>query len=211
MSAHIYRKERNSPLDPCGLASWRALCLDSQRASPYFLAARIFRLSRARRFYADKVSCNVRIYLAGNLAICNPFYLSSIRRPPYIIGWLFVVNTFSAIAGYFLLNRAITSNANFSDIVCGVLILCSELISTNLSICAFLLLKYGSSATISCIISLISISSANWNKAKLSLTLTPHSSTILRKSHSLLISRFIIAVFIRLSTIGGSPFPLNIV
>src|SRR5699024_4939854 len=138
-------------------------------------------------------------------------YIASIIFPPYIIVWLFVVNTFSAIAGYFLLSRAITSNANFSDIVCGVLILCSELISTNLSICAFLLLKYGSSATISCIISLISISSANWNKAKLSLTLTPHSSTILRKSHSLLISRFIIAVFIRLSTIGGSSFPLKIV
>src|SRR5699024_4720758 len=138
-------------------------------------------------------------------------YIASIIFPPYIIGWLFVVNTFSAIAGYFLLSRAITSNANFSDIVCGVLILCSELISTNLSICAFLLLKYVSSATISCIISLLSISSANCNNAKLSLKLTLHSSTILRKSHSLLISRFIIAVFIRLSTIGGSPFPLNIV
>src|SRR5690625_7369336 len=78
------------------------------------------------------------------------FIFRQIVVTPYIIGWLFVVNTFSAIAGYFLLSRAITSNANFSDIVCGVLILCSELISTNLSICAFLLLKYGSYATISC-------------------------------------------------------------
>src|SRR5699024_9961324 len=124
MSAHIYPIERNSPLDPCGLANWRALYLDNLRANPYCLAAQIFRLSRARRFYADKVSYNVRIYLAGNLAICNPFYLSSIRRPPYIIGSLFVVNTFSAIAGYFLLNRAITSNVLntiFPALVCLII------------------------------------------------------------------------------------------
>src|SRR5699024_1898159 len=83
MSEHIYRIEHNYPLDPCGLASWRALYLDNLLASPYCLAAQIFRLSRARRFYADKVSCNVRIYLAGNLVVCNrsnfvtPFVYSS--------------------------------------------------------------------------------------------------------------------------------------
>src|SRR5690625_1030865 len=84
MSEHIYRIERNSPLDPCGLASWRALYLDNLLASPYCLAAQIFRLSRARRFYVGKVSCNVHIYLAGNLAIYSPFYLSSIIPPPYL-------------------------------------------------------------------------------------------------------------------------------
>src|SRR5699024_6511447 len=84
MSAHSYRIEDNYPLDPCGLASWRALYLDNPRANPYCLAAPIFHLIRARRFYAGKVSYIVRIYLAGNLAICNPFYLSSIIPPPYL-------------------------------------------------------------------------------------------------------------------------------
>src|SRR5699024_9123097 len=101
---------------------------------------RRFRPGREERCDVRKGDHSWRIYPFDNLRVCISF-CPPIIRPPYIIGWLFVVNTFSAIAGYFLLSRAITSNANFSDIVCGVLILCSELISTNLSICAFLLLK----------------------------------------------------------------------
>src|SRR5699024_1319961 len=123
-----------APLVP---ASSLALYLDNRRASRNCLYARTCRPFLRARFCAG-INAYMRRTCPFGISLR---YIASIIRPPYIIGWLFVVNTFSAIAGYFLLSRAITSNANFSDIVCGVLILCSELISTNLSICAFLLLK----------------------------------------------------------------------